>query len=248
MKKSLASTVIMATAALQHPSTTALPPATSIRTQRRPQPWTAPAVLALSTVKEGTIESDLSPFLQEMVDEQRELQMKVGKALDVLRSDYPYFLKSAPDYSIYSTEISLTSQQTPIATSSLPSYQRAIAITRTMLNLLYDPDRSTVQNRMVYDSTRCQIRVSFHAELAPRNVLAPRAYVDGISVYSFDVGPMVVEGVRREEGGKIVEHRIESLLVNGVAGMPFPYLGGLEVMMGQQPGVGGALVGAGAWC
>ncbi|KAL3785462.1 hypothetical protein HJC23_008272 [Cyclotella cryptica] len=39
----------------------------------------------------GTIESDLSPFLKEMVDEQRELQMKVGKALDVLRSDYPYF-------------------------------------------------------------------------------------------------------------------------------------------------------------
>ncbi|KAL3785459.1 hypothetical protein HJC23_008269 [Cyclotella cryptica] len=68
-----------------------------------------------------------------------------------------------------------------------------------MLNLLYDPDRSTVQNRMVYDSTRCQIRVSFHVELAPRNVLAPRAYVDGISVYSFDVGPMVVEG---EEGGE----------------------------------------------
>ena len=94
------------------------------------------------------------------------------------------------DYSIYSTEISLTSLQTPIATSSLSSYQRAIAITRTMLSLLYDPDRSTVQIRMIYDSTRCQIRVSFQAELIPRNVLASRAYIDGISVYSFDMAPV----------------------------------------------------------
>ncbi len=43
--------------------------------------------------KEST---SLSPFLQEMVDEQRELQMDVGKAMDVLRKDYPYFLKRAP--------------------------------------------------------------------------------------------------------------------------------------------------------
>ncbi len=35
----------------------------------------------------------LSPFLQEMIDEQRQLQMNVGKAMDALRKDYPYFLK-----------------------------------------------------------------------------------------------------------------------------------------------------------
>ena len=40
--------------------------------------------------------NNLSPFLQEMVDEQRELQMNVGKALDTLRKDYPDFLKRAP--------------------------------------------------------------------------------------------------------------------------------------------------------
>ena len=38
----------------------------------------------------------LSPFLQEMIDEQRQLQMNVGKAMDVLRKDYPYFLKRSP--------------------------------------------------------------------------------------------------------------------------------------------------------
>lgn len=31
-----------------------------------------------------------------MVDEQRELQMNVGKAMDTLRKDYPYILKRAP--------------------------------------------------------------------------------------------------------------------------------------------------------
>jgi len=44
----------------------------------------------------NTMEGNLSPFLQEMVDEQRILQMNVGKAMDTLRSDYPYFLKRAP--------------------------------------------------------------------------------------------------------------------------------------------------------
>lgn len=272
----------------QH-STMALQPPARMPMRRRPQPLTFPPIQKSSTVKESpqtkeeSAETDnLSPFLREMVDEQRELQMNVGKALDVLRNDYPYFLRRAPgewlvsrhllayhlerlpkmtpegilsllshtsstvpaDYSIYSTDISLTSPQTPIATSSLSSYQRAIAISRTMLNLLYDPERSTVQNRMVYDSTRCQIRVSFQAELIPRNLLAPRAYVDGISVYSFDLGPMYVEGVRRIDGGKIVEHRIEKLLVNGMAAMQPPYWNVWEMVVGQH---GGALAGAGAW-
>ena len=40
--------------------------------------------------------NNLSPFLQELVDEQRELQMNVGKAMDVLKHDYPDFLKRNP--------------------------------------------------------------------------------------------------------------------------------------------------------
>lgn len=40
--------------------------------------------------------NNLSPFLQEMVDEQRELQMNVGKAMDVLKRDYPDFLRRRP--------------------------------------------------------------------------------------------------------------------------------------------------------
>lgn len=60
-----------------------------------------PRILVESTIEEtlertGTNENNLSPFLQGMVDEQRELQMNVGKAMDVLRKDYPYFMKRAP--------------------------------------------------------------------------------------------------------------------------------------------------------
>ena len=52
--------------------------------------------IGLGPTNGNTIEGNLSPFLQEMVDEQRILQMNVGKAMDTLRSDYPYFLKRAP--------------------------------------------------------------------------------------------------------------------------------------------------------
>lgn len=146
------------------------------------------------------------------------------------------------DYSIYSKDIVLTSTNTPL-TTSLSSYQKAISVSRSMLNLLYDSEKSIIQNRMVYDSTRCQIRISFNAQLVPKNVLARRVYLDGISVYSIDMAPVMKDGVRREDGGKIVEHKIEKMLVNGVSMKP-PYLGlfGLESVQG-----GGVLAGAGAW-
>lgn len=146
------------------------------------------------------------------------------------------------DYSIYSKDIVLTSTNTPL-TTTLSSYQKAISLSRSMLNLLYDSDKSIIQNRMLYDSTRCQIRISFNAQLVPKNVLARRVYIDGISVYSMDMAPIIKDGVRREDGGKIVEHKIEKMLVNGV-GMTPPYLSvfGLE----NVPS-GGVLAGAGAW-
>ena len=46
--------------------------------------------------QQTTTTNNLSTFLQEMVDDQREFQMNVGRAMDVLRNDYPYFLKRAP--------------------------------------------------------------------------------------------------------------------------------------------------------
>jgi hypothetical protein len=148
-----------------------------------------------------------------------------------------------PDYSIYSDSVSLTSSTTPL-TKDLVSYKNAFAISRSFLTLLYDPDRSTIQSRMVYDSVRCKIRISFNAELVPRNVLARRVYIDGISVYSFDLTPTIVDG-EKTEGGKIVKHRIEKMLVNGRGVQP-PYLSGFGLEAFGMSG-SGALVGAGAW-
>lgn len=111
-----------------------------------------------------------------------------------------------------------------------------------MLSLVYDTDRSVIQSRMVYDSTRTQIRVSFNAMLAPKLGGKP-VHVDGISVYSIDSIIRDADGKRREQGGKIIEHRIEKMVVNGKTLAP-PYFG----VFGFEQGVHtGALVGAGAW-
>lgn len=200
-------------------------------------------------------EDNLSPFLRDMVDEQRELQLNVGRAMDVLRKDYPDFLKRVPDFSIYHDSVSLSASDGQIQLSKLPSYKKALRVVRTMLSLLYDSDRSVVQSRMVYDSARRQIRVSFNAMLVPKLgalTMGRTVHIDGISVYSVDLSPTrtgeedgMGEAVRNEGAGKINEHKIERILVNGVPLKP-PYFNafGLEAMTGQHAG---ALVGAGAW-
>lgn len=116
------------------------------------------------------------------------------------------------DYSIHSTNISLISPQKLIITAPLSSAQWSIVIFCTVINLLYDPDRRTIQNRMVYESAWCRICVFFYDKSIPCNVLAPQSYMDEIRVKSFDMGPIVMEGEKREEGWKIVEHRIEVLI------------------------------------
>ena len=79
-------------------------------------------------------------------------------------------------------------------------------------------------------------------------------HVDGISVYSMDLSSTLTEDehgnlTKNDNAGKIIEHRIEKLLVNGAPLQP-PYFNsfGLEMLTsgGQQHGAG-SLAGAGAW-
>jgi hypothetical protein len=259
--KSLLSLVAVTAASLPI-NTLALTTTTSRIRARTASPPSIDAKLPFPRILESTIEetlddtlteqASLSPFLQGMVDEQRELQMNVGKAMDVLRKDYPYFLKRAPDYSIYHDSVSLKASDGQIQLNQLSSYKKAFGVVRTMLGLLYDTDRSVVQSRMVYDSTRTQIRVSFNAMLVPKylGVGGRTVHVDGISVYSLDVSNSMRKDesgklVKNDGAGKIIEHKVEKLLVNGAALQP-PYFNafGMEMMAGQQSG---ALVGAGAW-
>jgi hypothetical protein len=142
-----------------------------------------------------------------------------------------------------------------------------MGITRTMVSLLYDTQASVIQSRSMYDSSRTQIRISFNILLVPKtsgswttvaasSIVGNRAvHVDGISVYTFDLSSSLREDEvgnisRNECAGKIVEHRIESLLINGTPLQP-PYFNtfGIELVSSSGRGgkTAGALVGAGAW-
>lgn len=50
----------------------------------------------LSPVTLGGDSSQLPPVLQQLVDERREFQLNLGKAMDTLKKDYPYMLKKKP--------------------------------------------------------------------------------------------------------------------------------------------------------
>ena len=54
----------------------------------------------LSSVGESTSSgmstTELPPLLQDMVNERRNFEMNLGKAMDVLRKDYPYMLYKTP--------------------------------------------------------------------------------------------------------------------------------------------------------
>lgn len=156
------------------------------------------------------------------------------------------------DYSIYHPSITLKqSDNDQLSVSSLKSYKQTFGVIRTMLSLLYDTDRTVIQSRMVYDATKTQIRVSFNAKLIPKSLITRPIHIDGISVYSIDLSRKQYLDTNTKEiqvndcAGKIIEHKLDKLLVNGQPLAP-PYLNvfGLDGMVGNRQG---ALVGAGAW-
>jgi len=186
------------------------------------------------------VDNELPPVLQHLVDERREFEMNLGKAMDTLRKDYPMILKKKPgtfisylyfsyfhylelvsnmevflfpsDFSIYHEDIQVT-DPSGVQVKKLNGYKNSFRFLQTIVGLLYNTDRSTVQNRMVYDFARQSIRVSWNAMLVPKIVGNKRnsLYIDGISIYNIDA-----------ESGKIIEHRIENMLINNTPVRP-PY-------------------------
>lgn len=166
----------------------------------------------LSPVTLGGDSSQLPPVLQQLVDERREFQLNLGKAMDTLKKDYPYMLKKKPDFSIYHDQIKVT-DPSGVQLNDLNSYKNSFRFFQACFGLLYNVDRSSVQFRMVYDFARQSIRISWNAVLVPKIVGNSRnsLYIDGISVYAMD-----------SDSGKIVEHRIEQMLINNIPVQP-PY-------------------------
>eukprot|EP00567_Pseudictyota_dubia_P003345 CAMPEP_0197434734 /NCGR_PEP_ID=MMETSP1175-20131217/2428_1 /TAXON_ID=1003142 /ORGANISM="Triceratium dubium, Strain CCMP147" /LENGTH=194 /DNA_ID=CAMNT_0042963567 /DNA_START=210 /DNA_END=794 /DNA_ORIENTATION=- len=162
------------------------------------------------TAKRETV--DLPPLIQDLVDERREFEINLGRAMDVLRKDYPNMLHKTPDFSIFHGELSVV-DPSGVQLSGLNNYKHSFRFLQTVVGFFYDMESSSVGFRMVYDWARSSIRMSWNVVLVPKVVGNRRnaMYIDGISVYKMD-----------SESGKIVEHRVENMIINNTPVQP-PY-------------------------
>ena len=144
-------------------------------------------------------------------EQNSEFELKLGKAIDTLRQDYPTLLTSPPDYQIYDEHLTIV-DPSGVTLHSLSGYKSSFRFLHMLIKLFYCPKKSLLTYKLAYDCARKNIRVSWNAKLVPRlfgedfdgsvnrrNLV----HVDGISVYELD-----------RETGLIVQHRVERLLVN----------------------------------
>lgn len=112
------------------------------------------------------------------------------------------------DFSIYHENISVI-DPSGVQLKGLDKYKSAFAFLQTFQRFWF---RDTgLQFRMVYDFCRSSIRISWQFVLIPKFPLGRPLYVDGISYYQVDMA-----------SGKIIEHRIETLIINNTPVSP-PY-------------------------
>lgn len=160
---------------------------------------------------------NLSPVLRDIADERREFEMNLGKAMYVLRNDYPEMLVRSPDFSIYHDDIKVV-DPSGVQFSGLSSYKNSFHFFRSVSGVFYNTDKmsSTIRHRMIYDFARSTIRISWNVVLQPKLSIHGAnsddlLHVDGISIYKLD-----------RKSGKIVEHRVERVLMNNIPLRP-PY-------------------------
>lgn len=114
-------------------------------------------------------------------------------------------LTQKPDFSIYDPQIEVVDPK-GITLHSLKSYKTSFQFLHVIINLFYNPHDSHLTFRLIYDTARKSIRVSWNAILIPRiggGDMRHALHVDGISVYEFD-----------RKTGLINQHRVEHLLIN----------------------------------
>lgn len=152
----------------------------------------------------------LPPVMQNIADERMEYNRKVGKAMDTLRRDYRDILVKKLDFDIYDKDI-IVVDPSGVRLTGLERYKSAVAFLQTFCGFwfqLRSPGgggcvSSRIQFRMMYDCSRCSIRISWQVMLIPKIPGLDPVYVDGISYYPLD-----------RISGKITEHRIENLCIN----------------------------------
>mgnify|MGYP003476755122 CR=1 FL=1 len=106
--------------------------------------------------------------------------------------------------------------------TGLSNYKSSLAFLQTFTKFWF---RDThIQFRMAYDFCRSSIRISWHFVLYPKvAIIRQPLRVDGISYYQLD-----------RESGKIMEHKIETLVINNRPVAP-PY--GILSILQQQDGM-----------
>ena len=142
------------------------------------------------------------------------LMLEFGTSLTI---DFP------TDFSIYDENITVI-DPSGLRLTGLDKYKSAFAFFQTFISFWFS-SRSNLQYRMVYDFCRSSIQISWNVVLIPKVPLGRPLYVDGISYYQLD-----------RESGKVIEHKIEKLLVNRTPMAP-PY--GIFSLI-QQDMFGGA--------
>lgn len=136
--------------------------------------------------------------------ENSEYTLQVGRALDSLKNDYPKILVDDPDYTIYDSSI-VARDPSGFEIHGIGKYRQVFSLVHTIVNLFYCPEKSLLTLRMVHDQCHNNIRVSWNAEVVPKQIFGgtkTTLHVDGISVYEL------------KSTGKVREHRIERLLIN----------------------------------
>jgi hypothetical protein len=135
----------------------------------------------------------------------QDFEMHVGRALDILRSDYPDILTEQPNFSIYDGDLEVV-DPSGVKVHGLTAYKNAFRFLHGIVKVLYCPNKSSITFRMCYDKARQCIRIHWNAKVVPREIFGgarTTSYVDGISCYEMD-----------RATGMIKQHRIETLLMN----------------------------------
>jgi len=131
-------------------------------------------------------------------------EIQLGRVLNALKRDYPDILVADPDYSIYSDSI-LAKDPSGFKVNGLNNYKQAFALVHTVVNVFYCPEMSLLTFKMIHDKCHNNIRVSWNAEVVPKQIFGgtkTTLHVDGISVYELNMK------------GKVQRHHIQNLLIN----------------------------------
>lgn len=146
-----------------------------------------------------------SSTLSMMVDQQREFEINLGRAVDTLKRDYPKLLSNDPSWNIYHTDLEVI-DPTGVSLHGLSNYKRAFSFIHAVVYMFYCEEKSCLTFRSTYDWARKSIRISWNVELVPKMLMGGTRntlHVDGISEYYLD-----------RASGLITEHKVSHLLIN----------------------------------